>query len=462
MESNWRSSHCEAFKKIAAALNETELHWVVLRNYTGLPDHNSSKDVDIALPYAGRHSAINAIENALPGCGYTYKKQIVFSFCISYIYIKLVDGTTESIKIDLFWNLQLGGIVLADADLFFKQSRDYGFFRGANESLGAVFNWLTSIVAASKIREKYFLPLVNAYSLNRSEVCTWLNTIMDSKMCARIEGDLQQRDLQNMYKYAGELSAHIKHFCLKKQPLTVIKNTAIRRLYRAKQFIDNSGGSFISFHGADGSGKTTVIHEFAQLYCDAFVVGENAVSLHHFRSHILPNARAVIMGKKYDESKEEYHKPHRGTPKPFLPSFLALLYYYVDYTDGYFKNTKKEMLYHHLVVFDRYAYDILADPRRISISLPYWLRKMFVMAVPRPRVSFYLDGPAELIYSRKQELTLEAIRQQNDIYRRISAENHRFVILDISKTPRALAQEALTAFVIRNCSEFAVKANHVR
>tara|TARA_B110000503_G_scaffold142851_1_gene241258 strand:- start:3373 stop:4755 length:1383 start_codon:yes stop_codon:yes gene_type:complete len=451
MKNIWEDAQQKAFVKIAGALNEAKIHWTVLRNYDGLPAYNDSKDIDISLRYSERKKALKLIETSLLACGFVFKKEIRFSFCYSLVYFKMCDGNVDSIKIDLFWGLQLKGYLMQSPDDLYANSIDLGFFKGADKSISAVFNLTTSIVANGILRDKYFNPLVAEYKKNKLGVKKWLSSIMDEEMQMRLENDIQSSNIGSIKKYIPELRASIKRATFKKQPLEIILRSISRWYYRLQQFINDSGGGFISFHGADGSGKTTVINEFIKQYSDVFVIDRQAISLQHFRPHFLPNARAIVAGSKYDESKEEYHNPHRGKNKSFFPSFFALCYYCFDYIVGYFFRTKKEILFHNTVIYDRYIYDFLTDPQRMSITLPYFIRKIFVYALPRPFVSFYLDGPAKLIYSRKKELTLDAITTQNNIYRNKLAKNKRFVTLDILQNPEEIATTAIISYIKKTC-----------
>ena len=456
MANKWEKIHQEVFTNMANVLNNEKIHWTILRNYSELPKNNSSKDVDISIPYSDKERVIKLIEKVMFNSGFKFKKLIKFSFCYSFVYFNVENNDVDSIKIDLFWGLQLRGYTMASSEDIYSTSIDYGLFRGADKSMSDVFNFVTPIISNGVIREKYFQPIVDEFKSNKNDVKRWLSSIMDEEMLVSLESDIKAANIENIYLYIPELRTSILKKTFREQPIKLATNTILRWYFRLIQFITDSGGGFISFHGTDGSGKTTVITEFIKNYCDIFILDSQAISLEHFRPHILPNARAIIDGAKYDESKEEYHNPHRGKNKSFLPSFLALSYYYLDYIAGYFYRTKKEILYHKTVIYDRYIYDVLTDPERLSLTLPYPIRYFFVYITPRPKVSFYLDGPADLIYSRKQELTLEAITIQNKIYNSKLANSKLFTTLDITQSPEKIAIIAIIAYIKKACTELTI------
>jgi thymidylate kinase len=91
-----------------------------------------------------------------------------------------------------------------------------------------------------------------------------------------------------------------------------------------------------------------------------------------------------------------------------------------------------------VVVFDRhyfadyYACDIATDRKAQS-----WNRRVHGMLLdrffPRPNLVVCLDAPAEVLYARKPEGTVEALELRRQEYFRIRDVVERFVVVDASK-----------------------------
>ena len=120
-----------------------------------------------------------------------------------------------------------------------------------------------------------------------------------------------------------------------------------------------------------------------------------------------------------------------------------MAYYWLDYLIGVPVKLRKDVQFDKFTIYDRYIYDFLIDPRRARINLPYWLRKIFTQLVLEPRIVFILLTDAEIIYARKQELTILEIKRQIAEFTKLSKSHKRFIILDASKTPEELVDEAM-------------------
>lgn len=201
-----------------------------------------------------------------------------------------------------------------------------------------------------------------------------------------------------------------------------------------------AGSHFIAVEGSDGTGKTTFIEGLVR--CIA-INNDLKSHVYHFRPTLLPNLGAL--GEKAGVMKEDkdFTNPHRAKPVSRLSSFVRMTYYWLDYVIGVPKIIEANRKLNDLTIFDRYIYDFLIDPYRSRINLPYWLRELFSKLVMQPKIVFVLLADEEIIYSRKQELTLEEIRRQSGELKRLSKRSKRFVVIDASQTPQEMVDQAL-------------------
>jgi thymidylate kinase len=73
-----------------------------------------------------------------------------------------------------------------------------------------------------------------------------------------------------------------------------------------------------------------------------------------------------------------------------------------------------------LVVFDRYYYDLLVDFRRFRYKGPRWPVALLARCVPRPDLLLILNAPAEVLQTRKQEVSREESERQMNCYLEIA------------------------------------------
>lgn len=167
-----------------------------------------------------------------------------------------------------------------------------------------------------------------------------------------------------------------------------------------------SRGVMIAFQGTDGSGKSTIINGLYKALGDFFP--EQQMAYYHCRPFLFQPSKASH-GLNMDAVCPD---PHSSKPYGKLVSLGKLAYCTVDYILGYRLRIRKELKEGKLVIFDRYYYDFYLDKLRYRMSLSdFWFR-LFEPFIPKPDITFVLTGQAEPIWQRKQEISLEEVREQ--------------------------------------------------
>jgi thymidylate kinase len=162
-------------------------------------------------------------------------------------------------------------------------------------------------------------------------------------------------------------------------------------------------GLLIAVLGPDGSGKDTVIDGMSQEVQRGF----RRTALYHWRPNI------ILQRKPAPPVTNPHAIPPRG---PFLSS-LFLLGFVLDYWIGYAFRIRLYLTRGTLVIFDRYFYDVIVDPKRARFAGPAWYANLLARLVPRPDLTLLLDADAELMFARKGELSVEELQRQRHAYR---------------------------------------------
>jgi thymidylate kinase len=147
------------------------------------------------------------------------------------------------------------------------------------------------------------------------------------------------------------------------------------------------------------------------------------------------------------KENKDFTNPHRAKPVGFFSSFIRMSYYWMDYVIGVPINLRRDVQFDRFTIYDRYIYDFLIDPYRSRISLPYWLRKQFTNMVIQPRIVFVLLTDAEIIYKRKQELSIDEINRQILEFNKLAKSHKRYFVLDALKTPEELVKDAMKIII---------------
>lgn len=179
-------------------------------------------------------------------------------------------------------------------------------------------------------------------------------------------------------------------------------------------------GLLVVFLGSDGSGKSTIIaqvqKDLAPLY--------RRTKAYHLRPHF---------GRRIKDSAPVAH-PHAQPPRNIIASCLKLLLYLADYSIGYWFAIFPHKVRSTLILFDRYFFDVIIDPKRLRYGGPRWMPVFLTKCIPSPDLIIYLDAPPNVLRSRKQELPASEIERQRQAYLTLTQDLKNIYRIDASKS----------------------------
>lgn len=228
---------------------------------------------------------------------------------------------------------------------------------------------------------------------------------------------------------------------LKQNPKRALKG--VLRLIR--QWLQPNG-LFLALLGPDGVGKSTITahikKELATLFPDQ-------CEFHWRPQFLMPRPQDPRSGDRNGRLQEMFSQNRHGDPpRGALISTMRLLGVMLDYWMGYFREIRYRLTRSGLVVFDRYYHDILVDSVRYRYGGSKWILRALQYALPPWRVLFLiLDADEQIVYSRKQELTLNEIQYQRTEYRKLSLRLPAAVLIRTDTGLEACRNQALRAIV---------------
>jgi len=177
-------------------------------------------------------------------------------------------------------------------------------------------------------------------------------------------------------------------------------------------------GLIVTVAGPDGSGKTS--------FCDALIAGllrhENVRRIHH-RFAVLP----VRGGSTTDPSQ-----PHAQSPYPRGISEAKVFALFAESLVGMLGTARPFARRGGFLVIERGWWDLGVDPARYRLRPNTRLVRMLGRLLPTVDLLIVLEGPAELLATRKDECSEEELDRQVRAWRKIVPRRQRTLYVDVS------------------------------
>lgn len=200
-------------------------------------------------------------------------------------------------------------------------------------------------------------------------------------------------------------------------------------------------GMDIALLAPDGGGKSTILNALKEYEITSFAGVE--------RKYIRPGLFKNIGQYKPNALPEmtDNPNPHGRKPDSPLKSWIRFLIYLIDFTLGYLIKVIPLKWQRKLIVFDRYYYDYYVDMYRYHYSLPKWAPHFFSFLIPTPTITFVLYAPADVIYNRKKELTLEETKRQCMAFKKVAENTENAILIDVNRPIKEIVNEIIIQIV---------------
>lgn len=416
----------ETTKHIASVLQYlNENAWyALLRNYEGLPEDNSSRDIDIIISRSEYRRCKRELVAILIQGGWQIFSHLDNGRLITFVMAKVTGKQVELVQWDFFADSSVHGIELVTAEEMLS-SRE---FNGTLYHLSKEYEFLDKYLYNRAVSAEYPAK----YSTLKSEVKD--SPIVKDKLKQLFGSESVERADNMQHLLRSALWCNMRRSPLK----TSIKVIGSLCRYMASYYTSDVAPT-LAFTGADGAGKTTIIELLKERLS---VVYGKATTEFHFRPTLIPNlGEAAHSAGVQNDVDREYDKPHRGAKSGVVSSFIRLCYYTFDYVVGYWARVKPHTRITKVVIFDRYYSDVIVDSRRSSIYLSrsflYGWGRLFI---PQMRYNFLITASVDIILSRKRELDREGIERINANLDCLAANQGYYLIENNGSTEEALTK----------------------
>lgn len=439
----WNQVHSGILSDFAKLLDESGLKYFILRNFEGLPESNSSKDIDIIIEPGKYKKCKQILLGVLRKAKFSH--YYIMHYERAHCFYGMDYDRNLSIHIDLIEGYANKGYEILGFDELYSNTVYYKSFRVLKPSYDAVMLLLYKIVGVRELKQKYQDKISLIYENEKLEILSILKSVLGSEAFELVQRCLETKDFSEIVSSAKLIGSSAKNKALKKNALKTFIGWLDFYFEKAYYILwcPPKMRKTIAVEAPDGTGKTTFIENLKVEIAKTYVSEISKSKVYHFRPEFLPNLGAA--GEKAGVMKQDkdFTNPHRAKPAGFVSSLIRMTYYWIDYLVGVPIILRKNAQFDKITIFDRYIYDFLVDPFRTRIKLPFWIRKIYSCTVKQPKLVFVLDADADTIYSRKQELTKEEISRQLIEFRKLKTLGDRAHFLDATKKPDEIVRDAM-------------------
>ena len=445
----WGKTHSDILSQFINAMNCAELKYFILRNYEGLPEQNTSKDVDVVIEPGTYSVAKNLLLSSFRDN--MISDYYIMDFERAHCIFGMSVDAGFAIHIDLIEGYANKGFeILSFAQLYDKTIR-YKDFRVLEPAMDAVMLILYKVIGCKELKRKYRDKISDTYKEYGYSIKSILYDVLRNDLGEKVVTCIENNDYERLLSYSKNINRVTKTRVFFHRPLRTIIDIIKFLWEKFERMIicPSSVQKLIVVEAPDGTGKTTFIDALVTEIARYFVCDRSKSVIRHFRPLLLPNLGAAEERLGVMKQDKNFTEPHRARPANALSSFLRMTYYWFDYVIGMPLLLRKDAQFDKFTIFDRYAYDFLVDPFRTRIKLPHWIRMAFVKTLKQPKIVFVLDAPVDVIYARKQELEKLEINRQLVEFHKLKKLGNRVHILDATHSPQLMAKEAIKIIIKR-------------
>lgn len=270
----WSKRHAKILSEFFQELGKSNIRFFIIRNYEGLPDKNTSKDVDIILKYGTVKAAERILKDVFRRNGLSYFYRVIIEEC--YVHYAINKKGDFAIHIDLMNGYINRGVELFTFEELYSQTIDYNGFRVLNELYNGVMLFIYKQFGyrKPKLKEVYKSTIYDVW-LRYPEFSSILEKMLGKDIYPKISACIEQKDFDTMLSYSSIVSQRLRQYS---NQTSFVKNQ-----YRRIRFITQKVNRIIfryrkyeksfSVMAPDGTGKTTfltqLLNRLAFLYVDA-------------------------------------------------------------------------------------------------------------------------------------------------------------------------------------------------
>ena len=418
---------------------QSGLNYCVLRNYLELPDAFGN-DIDLLVDKADLNQFKYILTAEAEKSGLKIVKNVrrfgyeSFWFC-SY-------RLSSIIHFDIWTRIDVKGICWLDTKSILERKKLYNnIIYIPDEVSSGIMLLLKDVLQTGKFRSKYIHDINEVYLNNQEKCFHELRLILGFTHSQLLCNALDSGNWDYLDNNAAKIKRSFYFKALLNNPLRAIYGFFNFLAYHFLAAFSASNGIFIVLVGPDGSGKSSMYNYLMKECNELFKV----CKYYHGRFFIIPSLGDLAKGRlnRKKEKSPDFAiviPENEDVPYSTLKTLIYVLYYYFDFLLGYLPVIKSRK-YGQMIVFDRYFYDYIIQPS--FAKCPKLLLRFLARIIPEPDLLVYLKCDPKIIQSRKPELKIDNIIQQQKTIETHFSNYKNFVAIDTLRDVKIAGQELL-------------------
>lgn len=398
------------FISLCNELNKLNISYVIARRIDSLATLGSSDDVDIVIHPKDFSSCVK-IFNQTSEQRFILRKYIKNSKLAQFHFAIFEENQWAYLQIDIHTAIRHEGIELVSYSHLLDNKRQYESLWRPHAAAEMVALLLHDLISKKHIPEQDQHAITNLYQQCPEDAKTLLTKLLGHINSGIIVRSLQQND----FSAISAIKNNIYRKFLIRNLFSVVSERISHFLSLVPHVIFNRGISVVLI-GPDGSGKTTLATNLQNLLTQSSLKVGNVY--YGLTQPILPTKkimRWIRYGKNKQSNQTNFEfKPKQLNLKKRIAHLLGALHAFIDIYLRYFVFSRQKLSRGHIVLSDRYFYDLLTFPIPAFLQTPF--RFLVTKLTPRPDLTFIILDDKENIYNRKPELSIEEIERQQNIF----------------------------------------------
>jgi thymidylate kinase len=409
------------------------IHFVVLRNYDGLPD-DVGNDLDLLVHPSQRQIAERVAAAAAHGCGFRLHNRAEGPHVMLYF---THEQTCTQLHVDLFCDVLWRGFILLTAVEVLDRRTLGAVFDTPHPVDEAIVKLLAAILYQGSLKEKYRIGIAEALHAHRAVAMTLLARLFGRRAARALLRRVDGGDWGGIAQRAATLRGALVLRQLRRSPAAAIQSVWRNEVVRVVKRLRNPVGMSIALIGPDGSGKSTLARTVSA----------------RLSSTWRPESVRYVHWKPRALGTEAPPGPPNTAPHgmPVRTRGLSLLYF-VYHTAGFSAGGVRRLvvprLRGHLVLLDRYYYDFFVDQRRFRVDVPPRLVEWGFRFIPKPDLVFCLDVPPDVVQARKAEVPYEETVRQREAFLTLATRLPNGEVIDASRPVDEVATDVVRRILL--------------